>query len=185
MRSTRLVGVVLVTAMGLGCYPTIAEADVTAWSTNAAACVPVSQSGLSVTAGAVTALGGSTVTLYCGITPAALAGAFDSIEITYEGGAGIVLGGGNAPPVTPPLPQFTGSVSAELIEMPKLTGAEAPTKCGIQPKGSATIATARQICENSNVDFNKNFYYLRIVVKSGIIAFQQMTVYGSSLISTR
>src|ERR1700746_1323221 len=110
---------------------------------------------------------------------------FCSIEITYEGGAGIVLGGANAPPVTPPLPQFTGSVSAELIEMPKLTGAEAPTKCGIQPKGSATIATARQICENSNVDFNKNFYYLRIVVKSGIIAFQQMTVYGSSLISTR
>jgi hypothetical protein len=104
---------------------------------------------------------GSTVTLYCGITPAGLAGAFDSIEITYEGGAGIVLGGGNAPPVTPPLPQFTGSVSAELIEMPKQTGAEAPTKCGIQPKGSATIATARQICENSNVDFNKYFCYLR------------------------
>ena len=52
-------------------------------------------------------------------------------------------------------------------------------------EGPDTIATARQICENSNVDFNKNFYYLRIIVKSGIIAFQQMTVYGSLLISTR
>jgi hypothetical protein len=183
MPSTRLIGVVLVTSMGLGCHPSIAEAGVT-WSTNAAACVPVSESGLSVTAGAVTALGGSTVTLYCGITPAALARASDSIEITYKGGAGVVSGGANAPPVTAPLPQSTGSVSADLIEMPKLTGAEAPIKCGIKPQGSATIATARQFCEESEVDFSKNFYYLRIIVKSGTIAFQQMTVYGSSLIST-
>jgi hypothetical protein len=50
MRSTRLIGLVLVTATGLGFHPSIAEADVTTWSTNAAACVPVSQSGLIVTA---------------------------------------------------------------------------------------------------------------------------------------
>jgi hypothetical protein len=179
MRSTRLIGVVLAAATGLGFHPSIAQAD--AWSTNAAACVPVSQSGLFVTAGAVTAQPGSTVTLYCGIPPAALAGAFNTIEITYEGGAGVVAGGGTNAPQVPVLPNFAGRVSAELIEMSKATGDEAPAKCGIVPKGSASIATARQICENSNVDFNNNFYYLRIIVKSGIIAFQQMTVYGSSL----
>jgi hypothetical protein len=186
MRSTRLIGVVLAAATGLSFHPSIAEADVTAWSTNAAACVPVSQSGLLVTAGAVTAQAGSTVTLYCGITSVALAHqGFDSIEITYEGGTGVVAGGGtNAPQVTVP-PRSGGLVSAELIEMSKATGAEAP-ECGIEPKASATIATARMICENSSsVDFNNNFYYLRIIVKSGIAAFQQMTVYGSSLISTR
>jgi hypothetical protein len=79
MRSTRIIGVVLAAATGLGFHPSIAQAD--AWSTNAAACVPVSQSGLFVTAGAVTAQPGSTVTLYCGIPPAALAGAFNTIEI--------------------------------------------------------------------------------------------------------
>jgi hypothetical protein len=38
--------------------------------------------------------------------------------------------------------------------------------------------------ESSVVDFNKNYYYMRITVRSGQIAGQWMTVYGSSLIAT-
>ena len=66
----------------------------------------------------------------------------------------------------------------------KATGAET-VKCGIQSKGSPAIATERNLFRDSNVDFDKNFYYLRIVLKSGIITGPQETVYGSSLISTR
>ena len=75
-------------------------------------------------------------------------------------------------------------MTSELIEMSKTTGTEI-VKCGIQAKGSAAIATERNLCNNSAVDFSKNFYYLRIVLKSGITTGQQETVYGSSLISTR
>ena len=65
--------------------------------------------------------------------------------------------------------------------MSKATGTEAAQpKCGITPKASATIVTERMECRNSQMDFDHNFYYLRIIVKSGIFAFQQMTVYGSS-----
>jgi hypothetical protein len=73
-----------------------------------------------------------------------------------------------------------GVVTSELIEMSKATGDET-VKCGIQSRGSSVIATEKQFCENSNVDFNQNFYYLRIVLKSGIITGQQETIYGSSL----
>lgn len=82
MQSMRLMGVVLIAATWMGIHSSTARADVTTWSTNAAACVPVSSSGLYITAGAVTAGAGVTFTLYCGITKSALAGGFDSIEIT-------------------------------------------------------------------------------------------------------
>ena len=67
MHSKRLAGVALIAATWMG-YSSMAQADVTVWSTNAAACVPVSASGLVVTAGAVTAGSGNTLTLYCGVT---------------------------------------------------------------------------------------------------------------------
>jgi hypothetical protein len=118
MRSTRLIGVVFVAATGLGFHPSIAEADATTWSTSAAACVPVSQSDLSVTGGAVTAKPGTTVTLYCNIAP--LAGAFDTIGITYKGGKIVVAGGNNPAGVN--LPPAGGLVSADLIEMSKASG---------------------------------------------------------------
>jgi hypothetical protein len=184
MQSMRLMGV-LIAATWMGFHSSTARADVTTWSTNAAACVPVSASGVFVTAGAVTAGAGDTVTLYCGITKSSLPGAFDTIEITYKGGGlgGVITGGVDTTAAR--LSILTGGVvTSELIEMPKATGAET-VKCGIQSKGSPAIATERNLCENSNVDFDKNFYYVRIVLKSGIIAGQQETVYGSSLISTR
>jgi hypothetical protein len=33
------------------------------------------------------------------------------------------------------------------------------------------------------LDFEKNFYYLRINLRSGLVAGQDLTVYGSSLVS--
>ena len=199
MQLMRLIGVVLVVATWMGFHPSTARAaDTTAWSTNAAACVPVSGSSLFVTAGAVTAGAGVTATLYCGITRSALSAGFNQIEITYKGG-GFVL-----PPL--PLSQSStaqsstaqsysktvdvdtlaavilrgGVVTSELIEMSKATGAET-VKCGIQSKGSSVITTEKQLCNNSAVDFNQNFYYLRIVLKSGFSTGQEETIYGSSL----
>ena len=71
-------------------------------------------------------------------------------------------------------------MTSELIEMSKATGAET-VKCGIQSKGSSVITTEKQLCNNSAVDFNQNFYYLRIVLKSGFSTGQEETIYGSSL----
>jgi hypothetical protein len=181
MHSMRLVSVVLVAAAAMGLQASAARADgATAWSTNAAACVPVSASGYSVTAGAVTAGAGVTVTLYCGITRAALTGGFANIQITHKGGAGVVTGGVGTTGARAVIPA-RGLVTAELIEMSKATGDE-NVRCGVQPKGSTTIKTESNLCSNSSqIDFNNNFYYVRIVLRSGIVAGQLETVYGSAL----
>jgi hypothetical protein len=200
MQSMRLAGAALIVAGCVGFQPATALADATAWSTDAAACVPVSTSGLTITAGAVTAGAGATVTLYCGITRAALTGGFDSIEITYKGSPGIVLGNANAGNATvgeastatagsaeertAAIIPAGSSLTSELIEMSKATGNET-VKCGIQAKNAPTVTSELNLCENSVVDFNRNFYYVRIVLRSGIIALQQRTVFGSSLVSTR
>ncbi len=182
MHSMRLVNVVLVIAAWMGFQASAAQAaGATAWSTNAAACVPVSASGYSVTAGAVTAGGGVTVTLYCGITRAALTGGFANIELTYKGGGRVVVGGGTSTTGARAALPAGGLLTSELIEMSKATGDE-NVRCGIKAKGSATIKTESNLCSNSsNIDFNKNFYYVRIVLRSGIIAGQLGTIYGSSL----
>lgn len=192
MQSTRLMGAILIAATWMGFHPSTARADVTVWSTSATACVPVNTSGLSVTPVAVTAAAGVTVTLNCAITTKP--GDFNSIEITYMGG-GFVL---------PPLARAQtstsqsstddlntmaavilrgGLVTSELVETSKATGVETVSKCGIQSKGSSTIATEVALCQGSStIDFNKNFYSLRIILKSGLIAGSLMTVYGSSLV---
>jgi hypothetical protein len=182
----RLAGAALIVAGWIGFQPAAALADATAWSTNAASCVPVSETGRTVSAGAVTASAGNTITLHCGITREALTGGFDSIEITYEGGVGVIVVGAAkaAEDRTGAIGPVGSLLTSELIEMPKATGQET-VKCGIQAKSSLGVATEVNLCENSVVDFNKNFYYVRIVLRSGIIAGQQRTVYGSSLISTR
>ena len=163
MRSMRLVGLVLVAATWIGFHSATAEAA-TAWSANGAGCVPVGTAGVHVAAGAVTAGAGVTVTLYCAITRAALVGGFKHIEITYKGRVAANV--------------FTTS---ELIEMSKATGAET-VRCGVKSQSSTTIKTMSNLCSNStNLDFNSNFYYVRIVLKSGNIVGQLQTIYGTSL----
>lgn len=181
MHSKRLAGVALIAATWIG-YSSTAQADVTVWSTNAAACVPVSAAGLVVTAGAVTAGSGNTVTLYCGVTKHP--GGFAYIEITYKGGGPLVITGEALSTQQAQLvnPLFSGVATSQLIEMSRQTGVET-VKCGVQSKGSVQIATERNICNNSNLDFEKNFYYLRINLRSGLLAGQDFTVYGSSLVS--
>ena len=152
----------IVVATWMGFHSSKAEAA-TAWSVNGAGCVPVGTFGVHVAVGAVTAGAGATVILYCEITRAALTGGFRNIEITYKGRVGAKV--------------FTTS---ELIEMSKATGAET-VKCGIQSTGSDAIKTQSNLCSNSNLDFNNNFYYVRIVLKSGNIVGQLQTMYGSSL----
>src|ERR1700712_3374641 len=165
MRLMRIPGVVLILASWIGFHSSRAEAAV-AWSTNGASCVPVgSSTGVHVATGAVTAGAGITVTLYCGITKAALTGGFSRIEITSKG-------------------RHSGSAavsSSQLVEMSKATGVES-VRCGVVNSGSDSIKTDSQVCENStNIDFNLNFYYLRIVLKSSIVNGQLQTFYGSSL----
>lgn len=112
MQSTGLIGIALV-ATGLGFYPSIAKADATTWSTSAVTCVPVRQSGLSITGGAVTAKPGTSVTLSCNIAP--LAGAFDTIRITCKGGSEVVSTSNNDP-ARENLTQ-TGLAWADFIEV--------------------------------------------------------------------
>ena len=129
------VAVIAVTCM---CFPPYAYADWTLWSTSAVGCVPVSASGLIVTAGAVTATAGNTVTLYCGgpATESDIRFNVSHIEITYKGG-------GIAEPTEALDTQaaarlgqfFRGIATAELIEVSKETGAET-TKCAVQSNGS-------------------------------------------------
>ena len=193
MQSMRLLGVVLVTATWVGFHSSTARADdTTAWSTSATACVPVNTSGLSVTPVAVTAAAGVTVTLNCAITTRP--GGFNSIEITYMGGGFVLPPIGRAQSSTSQSSTDDvntmalvilrgGVVTSELVETSKATGVETANKCGIQAKGSSTIATEVALCQGSStMDFNKNFYSLRIVLKSGITTGSQMTVYGSSLV---
>jgi len=158
----QLVGLVLVVAMGGGFHSSKAEAA-TAWSAIAAGCVPVGTFGVNVAAGAVIAGGGTTVTLYCSILRNALTGSFNHIEITYKGRG--------APDV---------STTSELIQMSKATGVET-VMCGIRGMGSDSITTQSNICENSGLDFDNNFVYVRIVLKSGIAILQLQTIYGVSL----
>jgi predicted hotdog family 3-hydroxylacyl-ACP dehydratase len=154
---------VLVAAACLGLFSAKIDAA-TAWSANVAGCVPVGTAGIHITAGAVTAGAGTTVTLHCAITRAALVAGFKQIEITYKGKVAANV--------------FT---TAELIEMLKATGAE-KVRCGVKGDSSVTIKSKSNICENStNIDFNNNFYYVRIVLKSGNIVGQLQTIYGTSL----
>jgi len=144
--------------------PAPPPAILTAWSTNGASCVADRAPGVSVAAGAVTAGAGITATLHCSINHAP-AGAFNSIEITYKGAAN----------------QFQHvATSAELLGMSKATGAETQ-KCGFQGRGSSTIITQGGLCSDSNLDFNNNLYYVRLVLKSGNAVGQLQTVYGTSL----
>ena len=175
------VAVIAVTCM---CFPSYAYADWTLWSTSAVGCVPVSASGLIVTAGAVTATAGNTVTLYCGgpATESDIRFNVSHIEITYKGG-------GIAEPTEALDTQaaarlgqfFRGIATAELIEVSKETGAET-TKCAVQSNGSFQTATDAGKCSDLWVpNFPKNFYYVRIMVRSGLFAGQDMSVYGTSL----
>jgi hypothetical protein len=184
MRSLRLTGVFLVAATVMGFNPSTVRADMAFWSTSAAACVPASAFGLNVTAGAVAAAGGAIVTLSCPlINPA---GVFDTIEITYKGGGFVMPPQGSTGDVNTMAAAILngGLVTADLIEVSKATGAET-VKCEVQSKGSSTIVTERNLCQDNKMDPLQNVYYVRIVVKSGFNAAQQATIYGASLISTR
>jgi hypothetical protein len=190
MQTTRWMGMVLAAATCVSLHPSLAKAATT-WSTAAAGCVPVNPSSISVTAGAVTAKPGMTATLYCSITRDALTGAFNAIEITYKGGASVVVSANTSAARAAPL---SGALLiSQFVEMSKATGVENLSgggRCGFQPLGAgnpmpaAGIVTKHNGCENSSgIDFNNNFYYVRIVLGSGIIAGQQVTVYGTSLIT--
>ena len=67
--------------------------------------------------------------------------------------------------------------------MSKLTGVERdPVRCGVKSENSATLKKTTNLCSNSaNLDFNSNFYYVHIVLKSGNVVGQLQTIYGVSL----
>jgi hypothetical protein len=167
MRPLSLAGAILVVTAWTGLHTAQAQPasrPPTAWSASGAGCVPTKQSGLQVNAGAVTAGAGVTATLYCNITTRLTEG-FNHIDLTYKGGA-------NAAQRV-----FT---TAELIQMSKETGLET-VNCGVQSRGAAAIKTDFQQCRNSELNFNENFYYVRIVLRSGNVLGQLQTIYGTSL----
>jgi hypothetical protein len=167
MRSLSLAGAILVVTTSTGLSTAQAQpapGPPTAWSASGVGCVPTKQSGLQVNAGAVTAGAGVTATLYCNLTTPPT-GAFNNIDITYKGAANSVQ---------------RVFITAELIEMSKETGLET-VNCGVQSAGAAAIKTDFKQCRNSELRFNENFYYVRIVLKSGNVIGQLQTLYGTSL----
>lgn len=184
MQSRRLMGVAVIAATCM-CFHPYAHAY-SLWSTSAVGCVPVSASGLVVTAGAVTATVGNTVTLYCG-GPTSIGRPVTHIEISYKGGGTPEPTEARDTQAAARLDQFfRGIATAEFIEVSKETGAET-SKCAVQSNGSFQIATDAGKCSETgsipNID--KNFYYVRIMVKSGLFAGQDMSVYAYRLVGSR
>ena len=132
-----------------------AQAEVTVWSTNAAACVPVSASGVIVTA-AITAGAGNTVTLllrhYAVCSCRGLCQEYRNNLQKRWRFRGVITGGLNTRAARAKL---NGVATLELIEMSKQTGAET-VKCGVQSKGSLQIATERNHARTPNSISNKN-----------------------------
>jgi hypothetical protein len=80
------------------------------------------------------------------------------------------------------VPVSTSGLSVTPVAVTAAAGVTVTLNCAIT-KGSSTITTEVNLCQGSSIiDFNKNFYSLRIVLKSGITTGSQMTVYGSSLV---
>jgi hypothetical protein len=165
MRIVQMLGVIVFAMTGMALHIPRAEAAA-AWAVNGGSRVPVGTVGVNVAAGAVTAGAGATVTLYCAVN--SQVPGFQAIEMTYKGPSGSKM--------------FT---TAALIGMSKATGVETdPPLCTIRVKSSNTIATEYGLCNSSALDFVHNYYYIRIVLKSGIVAGQLQTVYGISLIDS-
>ena len=133
------------------------------WTENGASCVPVGTTGVNVSAGAVTAGSGTTVILYCPVVRSDVNGSsVTTLGIIYKGNVAANV-----------------NTTAEFVEMSRTTGVET-IKGTVVSTGSSTIV-AQLANVSAGINFNNNFYYVRVTLKSGTIVGQLQTIYGVSL----
>ncbi len=148
--------------------------DPVTWSAAVSGCV-ANATGLEVYGSNVYNHGGGTVFLFCTIAPAELRTAFDTIEVGYNAGNWPTAGAGG------------DMVRAELREVSRATE-QVTVKCAVQPElvGGAGPRTARNLCNSSEVDFNRNYYYVQVEIRDSPATPGDGVFVGSVLlISTR
>jgi hypothetical protein len=130
--------------------------------------------GLAVYGSNVYNHGGGTVLLFCAIAPAELRAGFDTIEVSYNAGNWPTTGDGG------------DMVRAELREVSRATE-QVTVKCAVQPQlVGGGPRTARNLCSNSEVDFNRNYYYVQVEIRDSPATPGDGVFVGSVLlISTR
>ncbi len=171
---TRMIGTLLVAMACMSCAHSRARgSDTVTWSAAVSGCV-ADATGLAAYGAYVYNHGGGTVLLYCAIAPAELRGGFDTIEVSYNAGNWPTTGEGG------------DMVRAELREVSRATE-QVTVKCAVQPQlVGGGPRTARNLCNNSVVDFNRNYYYVQVEIRDSPATTGDGVFVGSVLlISTR
>lgn len=147
--------------------------DPVTWSAALSGCV-ANATGLAVYGSNVYNHGGGTVLLFCAIAPAELRSGFDTIEVSYNAGNWPTTGDSG------------DMVRAELREVSRATE-QVTVKCAVQPQlVGGGPRTARNLCNNSEVDFNRNYYYVQVEIRDSPATPGNGVFVGSVLlISTR
>jgi hypothetical protein len=174
MLLTRLIGTLLVAMACMSCaHSTARGGDPVTWSAAVSGCV-ANATGLAVYGSNVYNHGGGTVFLFCAISPAELRGGFDTIEVSYNAGNWPTTGEGG------------DMVRAELREVSRSTE-QVTVKCAVQPQlVGGGPRTARNLCNNSEVNFNRNYYYVQVEIRDSPTTTGDGVFVGSVLlISTR
>jgi hypothetical protein len=150
-----------------------ARADVVTWTAAVSGCV-ANTTGHAIYGPYVYNFRGGVTQLFCSISPAELRGGFDSIEIIYNAG------------IHPTQGPSGDRVRAELRQVNRDT-MQVTVKCAVQPQISpGTWRTARNLCNNSEIDFNRNYYFLQVEIRdSPVTPNDGVYVANVSLISTR
>lgn len=139
----------------------------TIWSTGGATCTPVSYTGYNVSAGAVTAGAGTTVTLYCAVGKSeTTAGAYNKIEIIHKGTTS----------------GTTVNIQADLIRLDRSTGTETVLATVTGGSSATVISSSAYYLTTNAFDWNTYFYYVKVRLTSGVVAGQLQTLYGVSLL---
>jgi hypothetical protein len=99
---------------------------------------------------------------------------FDTIEVSYNAGNWPTTGDGG------------DMVRAELREVSRATE-QVTVKCAVQPQlVGGGPRTARNLCNSSEVDFNRNYYYVQVEIRDSPATAGDGVFVGSVLlISTR
>lgn len=173
MHLARLIGTLLLAMACMSCATTRGGGDTVTWSNAVSGCV-AKTAGLEPYGAYVYNHGGGTVILYCAIAPAELRGGFDTIEVSYNAGNHPTTGEGG------------DMVRAELRQVSRSTE-QVTVRCAVQPQlvgGGPT--TGRNLCNNSEVDFNRNYYYVHVEIRDSPTTPGDGVFVGSVLlISTR
>lgn len=174
MLLTRVIGTLLIAMACMSCATTRGRGgDTVTWSAAVSGCV-ADPAGIASYGAYVYNHGGATVMLFCAIAPDELRGGFDTIEVSYNAGNWPNTGEGG------------DMVRAELRQVSRAT-TQVTVKCAVQPQlTGGAWTTGRNLCNNSEVDFNRNYYYVVVEIRDSPTPTGNGVFVGSVLlISTR